>query len=118
MNFQHNDLENGKWSKLSLIEQMANIGSEVIRAINWKNKENQEYSQMAFERALELFYFTVTDPKNKGHLKEIVRARECFIDYLVAKNSYNSTDESWQKYFHAFNYAARNSHPPYAASPC
>lgn len=117
MNFQHDNLKNGKWFELSIIEQMANIGSEVIRSINWKNKGNQEYSRMAFERALELFYFTVIDPKNRFHLKEITRARECFIDYFAGENIYKSTDESWQKYFYSFNYAARN-HPPYADSPC
>ena len=53
MNYQHkNLLENGRWFDLSLMEQMANIGAEVGRAINWKNKANLEYSRFAFERAL------------------------------------------------------------------
>lgn len=108
MNFQHKDLINGNWNKFSMIEQLANIGSEVFRAIDWKNKGNREYSQMAFERALELFYFTIVDPKNIHHLKEITRTRECLVDYFAGENIYKSTDESWQKYFYAFNYAARN----------
>ena len=40
MRFQHKELSQGKWQKMSLIEQMANIGSEVERAINWKNKND------------------------------------------------------------------------------
>lgn len=106
---QHTNLEKGRWFELSLIEQLANIGSEVIRTINWKNKGNQKYSEMAFERALELIYLTVVDVKNRHHLREITRTRECLIDYFTGSNIYNSNDEIWQKYFFAFNYAARNS---------
>ena len=46
---QHKDLALGRWQKFSLLEQMANIGAEVGRAINWKNR-NEENSKMAFER--------------------------------------------------------------------
>lgn len=60
-NFQHQNAASGRWFIFSLIEQMANIGSEVIRAISWRNKKNPEYSKLA-----------------------------------------------WEKYFYAFNYAARN----------
>ena len=69
MNFQHKELAAGKWNKLTLLEQLANIGSEVIRAINWRKKGNKEYSILAFERALELFDLTVSDPKNIKRLK-------------------------------------------------
>jgi len=34
-----------RWFKLSLAEQLANIGSEVIRAINWKEKGREDYSK-------------------------------------------------------------------------
>mgnify|MGYP001581562140 CR=1 FL=1 len=109
MNFQHQELANGRWFKLSLVEQMANIGSEVVRTINWKNKKNLEYANLAFDRALELFDLTISDPKNRHRLKEICRARECFADFFFGENQYNFTDESWEKYFYAFNYAARIS---------
>ena len=72
MRFQHKELSQGKWQKMSLIEQMANIGSEVERAINWKNKNDKEYSRMAFERALELIDLTISDGKNRWRLKEIL----------------------------------------------
>lgn len=107
MNFQHKNLASGRWFELSFFEQMANIGSEVERSIKWKNKGNNEYGQKALERALELIYFTVEDPKNQPRLKEILRMKEMLIDYLAFDNEYKSTDQSWQKYFYAFNYAAR-----------
>ena len=107
MECQHKQLADGKWKKLSFVAQMANIGSEVERAIKWKNKKNKEYSKMAFERALELLDLTVADEKNKKRLKEIMRVREVLADYFVFQNEYQSTDKSWQNYFYSFNLAAR-----------
>lgn len=94
-----------RWKKLSLLEQMANIGSEVYRTIKWKN--NADFAKKAFERALELFDLTITDKKNKKRLKEIIRARELFADYIVGENRYNSSDSQWQNYFYSFNFASR-----------
>lgn len=96
-----------RWERLSFVEQMANIGSEVLRAIDWREK-NKEYSKMAFERALELIDLTINDKKNhtRGRLKELLRIREVLADYFYFDNIYKSTDKSWQNYFLAFNYAA------------
>jgi hypothetical protein len=107
MEYQHKNLANGRWFELSLLEQMANIGSEVERAIKWKNKNNIDYSRMAFERALELLDLTVADKKNKKRLKEIMRVREVLADYFAFKNEYCSTDKGWQNYFYSFNFASR-----------
>ncbi|HAH21880.1 MAG TPA: hypothetical protein DCL49_13400, partial [Candidatus Omnitrophica bacterium] len=74
MNLAHKDLAGGRWFEFSLLEQMANIGSEIFRTISWRDK-NKDYQQKAFERSLELFDFTVLDPKNRKRLKEILRAR-------------------------------------------
>ncbi len=63
-NFYHKDLSDGRWQEFSFAEQMANVGSEVERAIKWKNKNKPERSQLAFFRALELMDFTITDKIN------------------------------------------------------
>jgi len=102
----HKELAAGRWFELSLIEQLANVGTDIERTIRWKQKGNNEYSQQAFERALDLLDLTIADPKNKKRLKEITRTREALIDYFVYDNEYGSTDESWQNYFFNFNYAA------------
>jgi len=107
MNYQHQDLASGHWFNLTLIEQLANVGSEVERTINWRNKNNQQYSNNAFERALELLDLTIRDVKNIKRLKELTRLREVLVDYFFGDNQYSSSDQSWQKYFYAFNYAAR-----------
>lgn len=106
VNYQHKDLAAGRWFELTLIEQLANVGSEVERTILWKEKNNPEYSQLAFERALELLDLTLADAKNKKRLKELARVREALVDYFAFDNQYSSSDELWRKYFYAFNYAA------------
>jgi hypothetical protein len=106
MNYQHKELASGRWFQLSFFEQMANIGSEIGRAINWRKKDKKT-SESAFERGLELLDLTIKDPKNKKRLKELCRLREVLVDYFCFDNIYGSSDEKWNNYFYAFNYAAR-----------
>ncbi len=94
-----------RWFKFSLVEQMANIGSEIGRAINWRGKGENE-SRLFFERGLELLDLTIEDSKNKKRLKELLRVRECLSDYFCFDNIYGSNDEKWNNYFYGFNYAA------------
>ncbi len=98
-----------RWSEFSLVEQMANIGAEIGRAINWRGK-NEKESQAAFERGLALLDLSIIDSKNKRRLKELLRVRECLVDYFCFDNIYGSSDEKWNSYFYAFNHAARVNH--------
>ena len=107
MEIQHKDLAMGRWRGLSFFEQMANIGSEVEIALKWREKNNSEYSVLAFERALELLDLTIEDDKNNSRLKELMRLRETLADYFFFDNEYGSTEKSWRNYFYAFNFAAR-----------
>ena len=103
---QHKDLTVGRWGKLSLVEQLANIGSEVIRATNWQEKGNAEYATLAFYRALELIDLTLDQPLGESRLRELTRMRETLVDYFFGENIYVSTASSWQSYFGAFTFAA------------
>ncbi len=107
MNYRHKELAQGQWQKLPLVTQFANIGSEVERALKWKNKNNPEYFRLAFERALELIDLTTGDKKNIKRLKELRRVREMLVDYFLYDNAYHSTARQWQNYFYYFNYASR-----------
>jgi len=107
MTFQHKKLSQGKWQEFSFFEQMANIGSEVERAINWKNKKDEEYSRLAFERALELIDLTIADKKNRKRLRELTRIRENLADYFICGNQYSTSDKNWRDYFYSFALAAR-----------
>lgn len=106
MAYQHKGLAQGRWWEMPFFEQMANVGSEVERAIKWREK-NKDYFQLASERALELVDLTADDIKNKSRLRELLRLREVLADYFCFDNVYCSTDKKWQNYFLAFNYAAR-----------
>ncbi len=103
MSYQYKQVEE-RWFRFSLPEQLANVGSEVIRAINWKEKGKEEYFRKAAIRAFELLDLTIKDKKNINRLKEILRLRELLADFLWFDNRYNSTADSFRKYFYAFNY--------------
>lgn len=107
MPYVHQQLAAGRWYQLSLMEQLANIGSEVERAINWQAKGDDEYSRLAFERALELFDLTLVDSRHRKRLKELCRAREVVADYFVGGGTYGSSTESLKNYFYQFAYASR-----------
>jgi hypothetical protein len=97
-----------KWFQLSSIEQMANIGAEVGRAINWKKKGEKNLSLNALFRALDLIDASVADKKNKNRLKEFLRTREILVDYFVGKNIYQTSESQLEKYFYYFNLALNN----------
>jgi hypothetical protein len=103
---QHSSLAAGRWQTFSLMEQLANIGSEVERALNWRNKGNPEYSRLAFQRALELLGLTIADPRHRGRLKELTRTREALLDFFRGDNDFGSTEKSWRSYFYGFAYAS------------
>ena len=109
MNFQHKELSQGRWFKMPLVEQLGNVGSEISRAINWKNKGNSSNSWKAFERALELIDLTISDERNLLRLKEVLRTREALNDFFVGENKFKSSENLWQKYFMHFAYAARKN---------
>ena len=109
MSYQHVELAGGRWQGFSLMEQMANVGSEVERALKWKEKNDADYSTKASNRALELLDLTLDDPKNKTRLKEVARTREALVDYFYGTNQFESSEESWRRYFLEFAYAARRN---------
>ncbi|OIO52374.1 hypothetical protein AUJ78_01425 [Candidatus Peregrinibacteria bacterium CG1_02_41_10] len=106
MTYQHIELAAGRWFKFNLMEQLANVGSEVERAIIWRER-NADYSKLAFWRALELLSLTIDDPKHKTRLKELTRLYELLVDYFAGDNEYHSSDQLWRNYFYAYTYAAR-----------
>ncbi|MEK7175524.1 MAG: hypothetical protein AAB693_01840 [Patescibacteria group bacterium] len=104
---QHKELSEGRWNTFNFFTQMANIGSEVIRALRWQDK-NKVNSQLAAERALELLDLSIDDPKNhtSNRLRELYLLREFITDSLFFGNQYKSSYKSWENYFNAFTYVA------------
>jgi len=105
----HKGLTQKSWNSKNIFEQMANIGAEIGRAINWRHKDKRNF-QLALMRGLELLDLTIKDPKNKNRLKELFRLREILLDYFYGKNEYKTSDKFLNKYFYDFNYAARKNH--------
>lgn len=103
----HKNLALGAWQKLSLLEQLGNIGTEVSRVQRWFNKDKKSYDN-AILRTFELFDLTLADPRWKGHLKEIARTREVFCDTISGSKEYKSSFEDLEKYFYYYAFAARN----------
>ena len=110
---QHHELSDGRWWRLSLFEQLGNVGSEVGRAIRWTGR-NPDVARSAFYRALELLDLTLADPRYRqspARLRELARTREVLVDFFAGSNQYGSNGAGLQKYFDAFALAARRVLP-------
>lgn len=103
----HKSLAAGGWQKLSLMEQLGNIGGEVTRATRWQGKNDQNFLNAAF-RTLELFDFTLDDSRWRARLREIARAREVFCDAAFNNGAeWHTTLSDLDEYFLQFALAAR-----------
>ena len=97
-----------RWANLSVVEQLAHVGSEVERSIRARESGNATRLENALARALELFDLTAADERWRGpRRREILRAREefcrLFYDDSVSPNSVRGL----RRYFLAFAVAAR-----------
>jgi len=108
---KHRELTAERWFTFTLAEQLGNVGSEVSRTLKWRSR-NPEIAERAMARALELIDLTLDDPRHRSsvaRLREICRAREVLLDFLVGPNQYGSTAVTLQRYFDAFAVAARRA---------
>ena len=95
-----------RWWKMSLAEQLGNIGSEVGRAAKWQGKDDGSFWG-AVARALDLFNLTQMDSRWKKRRSEIDRARETFADAVLGGKEYKSNLKSLEEYFMQFAIAAQ-----------
>jgi len=106
MAVQHEGLAAGNWRQRSLIDQLANVGSEVGRMRRWHGQDLPR-CERAFLRALELLDLTICDARWHGRRKELSRVRACLCDAMSGGKEYGSTLEDIDRYFLAFAVAAR-----------
>ena len=109
MSYVHANLAAGRWQSLSLMEQLANVGSDVARASRWQGKDPQRCEQ-AFLRALELLDLSIMDDRWRGRRKELLRARELLCDAMLGGAVYGNDLASLDRYFFHFAVAARAGH--------
>ena len=100
----HGGLTHERWERLSLADQLANIGAEVARAARAKDRQDEVRLQQHFDLALELFEFTLDDKRWRHQRVEIGRAREIVCDFLAGDNEYESSPASLDAYFLPFSY--------------
>ena len=97
-----------RWRTFSVAQQLGNVGSEVGRALKWRTRDPR-IAEGALHRALELIDLTLDDPRHRAsaaRLREICRAREVLLDFLIGNNLYGSTEATLRRYFDAFALAA------------
>jgi len=104
----HEGLQDGSWERMTTLEQMGNLGTEVARAALAKEAGDTTRCQGAFERSLELFELTIADDRWRGpRRRELCLVRELFIDYIAGDNTYRESAASLDRYFLPFAIAAR-----------
>jgi hypothetical protein len=109
----HAGLTPEKWAEQSLMLQMANIGSEVFRAISWRERGYPDKGYAAGARAIELFNLTMSGDLPLHRRREVGRAKECFVDYYWGDNQYGSTAANLRSYFMVFTALAQRERGKY-----
>lgn len=99
-----------RWGTLTLMEQLAHVGSEVERSIRARDTGHAARLENALARALELFDLTAADQRWRGpRRREILRAREEFCRLFYSDDLPPSAARSLVDYFLAFAVLARRS---------
>ena len=83
-------------------EQICNIGSEVNRALKYKNKGEPEKAERFMNKAIQLWELTKQDPKNRLRQQEFEFAIEELLDFFIGANIYQTTGPELTRFYDAF----------------
>ena len=102
-------IDQTRWAKLDIFNQMGNIYSEVGRSFRTREQVNAKDHNEAVARAIDLFDATIRtlNDKKSPKAREVSLAKEQF---LLTVNDNNASQESIQgldRYFMQFAVAAR-----------
>ena len=94
-----------RWGAMPLMEQMANIGSEVGRTRKWLGKDKPQLAESAVCRGLDLVDATIRFGRSNMAsraclLEELCRARELFSNSFIKRDF--DTLAYLEKYFGQF----------------
>jgi len=81
---------------------MANLGSEVSRILNWKEKGDMEMARKCLGRAESILEQIVSAPEMKGRSEEIVLLKDVIRDLLRQKSAYSINGHQLKEYFLPF----------------
>lgn len=100
-----------RWARMSILEQMGNIYSEVGRSLQARRRGDSQGQEAAMIRALDLFDATteLLVSEKSPRSREVLRARDQYVS-LFYDASLSNTEQSLEKYFMQYALAARNNH--------
>jgi len=109
MNAPSYAVDQERWSKMSLFDQMGNISSEVGRSFNAKRRNNDVDRMQAVARAIDLFDATSASliVAKSPRLKELLRAKDAYLAAVFNQVSSAQDDQAIEKYFMQYAIAAR-----------
>jgi hypothetical protein len=90
-------IDRAKWAKMTIFQQMANIGAEVGRTFSAIRRNDEAMSEAAMARAVDLFEATA-ESNSFVRNKEILRAKEQFLTAYDTKKP----DDGLERYFTQF----------------
>lgn len=102
-------IDQARWAKMTIFEQMGNIYSEVGRTFNSMRRKNNVDRDFASARAIDLFDATVTAlvQQKSAKTKEVLRAKDQFLNAVYGDNVTEDELQSLDGYFLQFAIAAR-----------
>lgn len=90
------------WFAMPIGVQISNVGSEVHRAIRWKNRGDVQKKKSFCMKAIEFLELMKKDPKNQHRKGELDCCIDELQDYLMGENLYHTTEEQLVRYYDAF----------------
>ena len=90
------------WFAMPVSVQISNIGSEVNRAIRYKNKGDMQKAANFCNKAIEFFEIIKQDPKNSRRINEFNCCIDELTDYFIGDNEFKTNDEMLHRYYDAF----------------
>lgn len=105
----HYSVDRKQWAKLSFIDQMGNISSEVGRSFNAKRQGQAENENLAMVRALDLFDATIDNLISTKSIrsKEVLRSKDQYLSALLNPKFDEKASASIEKYFMQYAIASR-----------
>ena len=97
-----------RWGEMPFELQMGNIGSEISRAVKFKERGNDDRMFNAAKRAIELFEFSLdSNVQFYGRMVELCRGKEEFLDYIFGGNTFHTDPAKMIRYYDQFVGLAR-----------
>lgn len=102
-------IDEARWAKLDIFNQMGNIYSEIGRSFKTQGQKDSSEHKEAISRAIDLFdaSIRILIAKKSPQAREVLRAKEQFLDLAFDDTATPTSVQSLDQYFMHFAIAAR-----------